>query len=52
MDISVIMPVYNGADYMRKAIESVRSQEKAEWELWLVDDGSTTVSVPVPCRLS
>ncbi len=40
MDISVIMPVYNGADYMKKAIESVRSQEKAEWELWLVDDGS------------
>lgn len=39
--ISVIMPVYNGADYVRKAIESVLNQTISDWELIVVDDGST-----------
>lgn len=40
--VSVITPFYNPPlAFMRQAIESVRQQEFADWELLLVDDGST-----------
>ncbi len=39
--LSIIMPVYNVERYLREAIESVMSQTYADWELLLVDDGST-----------
>lgn len=35
------MPVYNGAKYLRGAIDSVFAQTCTEWELIVVDDGST-----------
>lgn len=38
--VSVIMPVYNAAAYVRAAIDSVRSSTWANWELWVVDNGS------------
>lgn len=37
---SVIIPLYNKAPYVRKAIESVIEQTYKEWELVVVDDGS------------
>lgn len=39
--ISVIMPVYNTKQYLEQAIESVLFQTFQDWELILVDDGST-----------
>lgn len=42
--VSVILPVYNGADYLREAIESVLSQTYEKFELIIVDDGSTDSS--------
>jgi glycosyltransferase involved in cell wall biosynthesis len=39
--ISVVMPVYNGASFIGKAIESLFSQSFQDWELVVVDDGST-----------
>jgi glycosyltransferase involved in cell wall biosynthesis len=39
--ISVIMPVYNGVRFVGKAIESVLAQDFQEWELVVVNDGST-----------
>jgi glycosyltransferase involved in cell wall biosynthesis len=43
--VSVITPVYNAAPYLKEAIESVLSQTWSDWELLLVDDGSTDGSV-------
>ena len=39
--ISVIMPVYNGAFTLDRAVRSVLAQEFADWEIVAVDDGST-----------
>ena len=38
--VSVIMPVYNGEKYIRKAVESVYEQG-VSLELLVIDDGST-----------
>lgn len=35
------MPLYNKAPYVRKAVESIVEQSFMDWELWVVDDGST-----------
>ncbi len=42
--ISVLMPVFNGAQYLRSAIDSVRSQTFENWELLCIDDGSSDCS--------
>ncbi len=39
--ISVITPVYNSKPYLKQAIESVLYQTYSDWELILVNDGST-----------
>lgn len=39
--ISVVVPVYNAGEYLAPCIESILSQTMKEFELILVDDGST-----------
>ncbi len=38
---TVILPTYNRAAFLPKAIESVLAQAETDWELIIVDDGST-----------
>ncbi len=49
--ISVIIPVYNGARFLRDAIDSVLAQSYVPWELIVVDDGSTDDSATIVARL-
>ncbi len=39
--ISIIMPVYNAQDTIGRAITSILSQTIADWELLIINDGST-----------
>lgn len=39
--VSVVMPVYNGAAWLREASESILKQSYRNFELIIVDDGST-----------
>jgi glycosyltransferase involved in cell wall biosynthesis len=39
--ITVLMPAYNAADYIREAIDSVLAQSFADFELLIINDGST-----------
>jgi glycosyltransferase involved in cell wall biosynthesis len=39
--VSVVTPVYNGAEFIRECIESVLSQTYANWEYVIVDNCST-----------
>jgi glycosyltransferase involved in cell wall biosynthesis len=39
--ISIIIPVYNSAQYLSRCIECVFNQTHTDWELIFVDDGST-----------
>ncbi|HYM59859.1 MAG TPA: glycosyltransferase [Thermoanaerobaculia bacterium] len=39
--VTIITPVYNGAAYLEQAIESARRQTYEDWELLVINDGST-----------
>ncbi|PLX78348.1 MAG: hypothetical protein C0616_14750 [Desulfuromonas sp.] len=39
--ITVLMPVYNGSGYLQSAVESVLGQTLRDFELLVIDDGST-----------
>lgn len=44
---SIVMPCYNSGTYIRQAIDSVRGQTYRDWELLVVDDGSTDSSADI-----
>lgn len=41
MKFSIVIPVYNVKDYLEKCVESVLAQNCDDYEMILVDDGST-----------
>lgn len=42
--ISIIVPVYNGAEFLRPCVDSILAQSFGDLEIILVDDGSTDES--------
>ena len=47
--VSIGLPVYNGQNYLREAIESVRAQTYTDWELVICDNASTDATSDI-CR--
>ena len=45
--ISVIVPVYNSAGYLRKCLEHLHRSSFTDYECIVVDDGSTDASAEV-----
>jgi glycosyltransferase involved in cell wall biosynthesis len=45
--ISVVLPVHNRAEVLGRAMQSVLDQTLKDWELIIVDDGSTDESISV-----
>ena len=39
--ISIIMPVYNAKSYISRMVDSILVQTLTNWELIMIDDGST-----------
>lgn len=39
--VSIVIPTYNRADFLPKAIQSVLNQTYRNWEIIIIDDGST-----------
>jgi glycosyltransferase involved in cell wall biosynthesis len=39
--VSIILPTYNRAKFLPQAFESIKAQQFQDWELIVVDDGST-----------
>lgn len=49
--VSIGIPMYNCGPYLIKAIQSIFAQTHEEWELLLVDDGSTDGSLELACSI-
>ncbi|WP_093366248.1 glycosyltransferase family 2 protein [Sphingobacterium wenxiniae] len=49
MKISIVVPIYNAARYLAECVDSVLAQSYTNFELILVDDGSSDSSVVI-CR--
>lgn len=47
MTVTVILPVWNAEDFLADAIRSVQSQTLTDWELLIVDDGSSDTSAAI-----
>lgn len=47
INVSVIIPIYNGAEHLKKCLESVINQTLKEIEIICIDDGSTDDSAIV-----
>ncbi len=45
--VSVIMPVYNAEKYIFEAVNSVIEQTYTNWELVLINDGSSDLSINI-----
>ena len=50
--VSIIMPVYNVTDYVGESIKSIQDQTYVNWELLVVNDGSTDDTAEVVAALA
>src|SRR5690349_15016470 len=51
VQVSIIVPCYNYARFLPDAVASVLAQTFEDWELIVVDDGSTDASLAVARQL-
>ena len=42
--VSIIVPIYNAEQYLRRCVDSILNQEYTDFEVLLVNDGSTDAS--------
>lgn len=49
---SIVMPCYNAAEHLDLSVGSIRAQTRGDWELLVVDDGSTDTSWEVLSALA
>ena len=52
MKLSIIVPIYNVAPYLRKCVDSLLAQDISDYEIILVDDGSTDYSGVIADEIS
>lgn len=52
MKLSIIVPIYNVAPYLRKCVDSLLAQDISDYEIILVDDGSTDNSGAIADELT
>jgi glycosyltransferase involved in cell wall biosynthesis len=45
--ITVVLPIYNGTKYLKEAVQSILDQTYADFELIMIDDGSTDHSADI-----
>ncbi|MBR1799414.1 MAG: glycosyltransferase family 2 protein [Bacteroidales bacterium] len=45
--VTIVLPVYNGEAFLRQAIDSILAQTFTDYELWVVNDGSTDGSMAI-----
>ena len=45
--VSVVMPAYNAELYIKEAIESVKAQTYSNWEIIVINDGSTDKTLEI-----
>ena len=45
--VSIVLPVYNTAPFLKECIQSIRNQSYTNWEIVLFNDGSTDNSLEV-----
>ena len=51
-EISVIIPVYNSAQYLNRCFDSIKAQTFSDFEVLLIDDGSTDNSGEICDKVS
>lgn len=49
--ISVLIPAHNAAPFLEDAVRSILSQTETDWEMVLINDGSTDATAEVAARL-
>jgi glycosyltransferase involved in cell wall biosynthesis len=47
MSVQIIMPNFNGGKYIAEAIDSVLAQTRSDWQLYIMDGGSTDNSLDI-----
>lgn len=52
MKLSIIVPIYNVAPYLSKCVDSLLAQDISDYEIILVDDGSTDNSGAIADEIS